>query len=231
MHVVEKPLGIYESGAPTTFLWSLRFTLATLWVCLWWMRINIKEFHAPQASLVIFKNKNSSNKMKQNTPQVVTTEEWFFEQGPEMTPPQIAVPSVFQPPLAVVAVPPSSGMHGNWTYHTHPFTKRLEESYLPSTFSFALRCSVVWPLPCCSHPHLVLVLWLQVRSLGFAWPAAASLWLLHCGIFLFYWGRTGVSGDVCTHKVIAVIKSSHHTSPYNWSPFIYFAHSVSPPLW
>lgn len=30
VHVVEKPLGIYECWAPTAFLWSLRFTLATL---------------------------------------------------------------------------------------------------------------------------------------------------------------------------------------------------------
>ena len=52
------------------------------------------------------------------------------------------------------------------------------------------------PPPAASLPHPVLVLWLQqVRRLGFAWPAA-GLWPLHWGIFLFYWGKTGLEPSI-----------------------------------
>lgn len=145
IHAVEKPLGIYECRAPTAFLWSLRFTLATLWVCLWWVRINIKEFYAPQVRLVIFKNKNSSNKMKQNTPQVVTTEEPFFEQAPEMIPPQTPVPSLFQSP------PPLECKGTERTTPTHS-QKAWRRATFPHCSPVPAPAQSSGPSPCCFPP-------------------------------------------------------------------------------
>lgn len=161
VHVVEKPLGIYECWAPTAFLWRLRFTLATLWVCLWWVRVHIKEFHAPQARLVIFKNKNSSNKMKQNTPQVVTTEELFFEEAPEMTPPQTPVPSVFQPPQQLwLFLPPLECKETERTTPTHS-----QKAWRRATFPHRSQCPLLrgrlGPPPAALTPLPVLALWLQ----------------------------------------------------------------------
>ena len=106
-----------------------------------------KEFHAPQARLVIFKNKNSSNKMKQNTPQVVTTEEPFFEEAPEMTPPQTPVPSVFQPPQQLwLFLPPLECKGTERTTPTHS-QKACRRATFPHRSPCPLLLSRLGPPP------------------------------------------------------------------------------------
>lgn len=152
--------------------------------------------------------------MKQNTPQVVTPEEPFFEEAPEMTPPQTPVPSVFQPPQQLwLFLPPLECKETERTTPTHS-----QKAWRRATFphhSPALSCAVVWALPLLLSPRSQSLLCdCSSEELGLCLASSSkpvTVALQHIFVFLrekLVYNLTSVSGDACTHKVIAMIKSS-----------------------
>ena len=165
--------------------------------------------------------------MKQNTPQVATTEERFFEQAPEM-------PSVPRDRLLQCFSPLSCCGCSSLLWNVqemnapHPpiHKKAWKRATSPPQFSSASSCSVRWPHPLRS-PSLtpILVLRLQQgRSWGLAWPAASTL-VVPWRIFILLRQNWYITLHQFQYEVITMISLvtiHHHT--------IDPLHSFCPPL-